>query len=484
MADKRSAPRAPRAPAMSEDVAGAPDASPGASVCRVAPAGRARMLVLVAGDVGMPHRKVELKSRRPSGSRHAAVRLFLSLGIVAAFAFLSVAGSMMTTHAQQPQQQGADDARPRRVTNTQQQQPTPTPQQTRPTPTPAPQLQTPPPPYAPTPAPPAGSAPTLQDPGQDVDENDVVKVDTSLVNLNVRVIDRANRPVNDVRQEEFKVFEDGVPQQIFSFTRAEVPISYGLVVDNSGSMKTQLEKVIDATRIIIEQNKPGDETFLQRFISSDEISILQDFTASKEDLLDAMDKMYTAGGQTAVLDAVYLAAEHVGKHKKGDALNDKRRRALILVTDGEDRSSFYKQAELFEFLRENDVQIYIIGFVNELDAQGGIIRKSPKDKAVNLINKLATETGGRAFFPTSLSELPSIAQEITKDLRTQYVVSYSPTNKRRDGTFRKVNVRIEDSGRRDKRIAITRPGYTAPRGGGGDSTTPPSRTSSTSNKQP
>ncbi|HKP73601.1 MAG TPA: VWA domain-containing protein [Pyrinomonadaceae bacterium] len=403
----------------------------------------------------MSYRTINLRGRRAG--------LFLSLAVMAALAAAGFAG-VLKTHAQ-------TDARPRRVTNTnaQQQQParpataTPAPlpqQQTNPatTTTPAPQATH-------TPAPNASPTPTPQEQGEEIDPDEVVKVDTSLVNLNVRVIDRANRPVDDVKQDEFKIFEDGVPQQIFSFTRAEVPISYGLVVDNSGSMKTQLDKVIDASRIIIEQNKPGDETFLERFIDSDEISILQDFTASKDDLFDAMEKMHTEGGQTAVLDAVYLAAEHVGKHKKGDPLNDKRRRALILVTDGEDRSSFYKQAELFDFLRENDVQIYIIGFIGELDTNSGFIRKSSKDKAVNLINKLATETGGRAFFPNSLSELPGIADAITKDLRTQYVISYSPTNKRRDGTFRKVNVKIEDSGKRDKRIAITRPGYNAPRGG-------------------
>ena len=422
----------------------------------------------------MTHRKVDLKSRRSN----PGASLLLSLGIVAALAILSFAGS--TTHAQRTT--AAADSRPRRVNSTQQQQQRT--QQPRPTPTapPAPQLQTPQqqPTQTPTPsASPSASPVEGQDAGQEVDPEEIVVVETSLINLNVRVIDRANRPVNDVRQEEFKVFEDGVPQQIFSFTRAEVPISYGLVVDNSGSMKTQLEKVIDATRTIIDQNKTGDETFLQRFVSSDEISILQDFTANKDDLFDAMDKMHTEGGQTAVLDAVYLAAEHVGKHKKGDPLSDKRRRALILVTDGEDRSSYYKQAELEAFLRENDVQIYVIGFVNELDTDSGFIRKSSKDKAVSLLNKLATETGGRAFYPTSLSELPGIANEITRDLRTQYVVSYSPTNKRRDGTFRKVNVRIEDTGKRDKRIAITRPGYTAPREG-----TTPARRTSTSSKQP
>jgi len=411
----------------------------------------------------MLQHKVNFKCRRGVAS------LLLTLGLIAtAFAFQNFADP--TAHAQK----SATDSRPRRVANIQQQQ------QPRPTPLPSPAAQQPTPALQGSPAP--GASPTPD--GQTVDDDELVTVDTSLVNLNVRVIDRANRPVDDVKQNEFKLFEDGVPQQIFSFTRAEVPISYGLVVDNSGSMKTQLEKVIDATRTIIEQNKPGDETFLERFVSSDEIAILQDFTANKEDLIDAMDKMHTEGGQTAILDAVYLAAEHVGKHKKGDPLNDKRRRALILVTDGEDRSSFYKQAELFEFLRENDVQIYIIGFVNELESEGGLIRKSAKDKSVNLLNKLATETGGRAFYPTSLSELPGIADAITKDLRTQYVVSYSPTNKRRDGTFRKVNVRIEDAGKRDKRIAITRPGYTAPREGGIRAPATTRRSSSTSNKRP
>ena len=140
------------------------------------------------------------------------------------------------------------------------------------------------------------------------------------------------------------------------------------------------------------------------------------------------------------------------------------------MTDGEDRDSYYKQDALFSRLREDDVQIYVIGFVNELDANGGFIRKSSKEKAVSLINKLATETGGRAFFPASTAELPGIAEQITKDLRTQYVIGYYPTNKARDGSYRAIRVQIADNSgagaKRDKRIAITRPGRTAPRGGG------------------
>jgi Ca-activated chloride channel family protein len=137
---------------------------------------------------------------------------------------------------------------------------------------------------------------------------------------------------------------------------------------------------------------------------------------------------------------------------------------LIVITDGEDRTSFYSQEKLFARLREEDVQIYVIGFVRELDRDGGMIRKSPRDKAINLINKLATETGGRAFFPESLTELPQIADEIVRDLRTQYVISYNPTNKLRDGSFRAIKVAVDESSSRDKRIALTRNGRVAPKG--------------------
>src|SRR6185369_9588562 len=119
---------------------------------------------------------------------------------------------------------------------------------------------------------------------------------------------------------------------------------------------------------------------------------------------------------------------------------------------------------LFARLREEDVQIFVIGFVNELDKEAGFIRKSPRDKAVNLINKLASETGGRAFFPESLSELPQIANEIIRDLRTQYVVAYNPTNKTEDGTYRAIKVSVDQpSSSSDKRIALTRTGRLARR---------------------
>ena len=324
-----------------------------------------------------------------------------------------------------------------------------------------------------TPQPSPTASPAGQQEGEEVDPDEVLKVDTSLVNLHVRVVDRGNRPVGDVRQEEFRVFENGVPQKIEFISKEEVPIHYGLVVDNSQSMRLLLDKVIEASKTIINHNRPGDETFLVRFVDNENIEIKQDFTSKQEDLFEKLEDLYTEGGQTAVLDAVMLSAEHAAKYKKGNPLTDRRRRALILITDGEDRSSYYKQNEIFDALRESDVQIYVIGFVGELEADnGGFIKKSTKEKAVNLINRLASESGGRAFFPNSLAELPAIANEITKDLRTQYVISYYPTNKARDGSFRSVRVTVADNTKREKRIAITRPGYTAPRESGAASATP------------
>ncbi|HEY6187555.1 MAG TPA: VWA domain-containing protein [Pyrinomonadaceae bacterium] len=385
-----------------------------------------------------------LQAWRTALSARRATVFFAALALSLALVVFSQVG----------QAQSSPDGRPRRTA----QPPAPQPQQQKPTPTPTPV------PRSSQPHVPVieDAPPEMADPvGQEIGENDVVKVDTNLVNLSVRVIDRNNRPINGVRQEDFKVYEDGVLQPIQFFSTEEVPISYGLAVDNSGSMRSQIDKVIEAGKILINTNKPGDETFLVRFIDSEKIETMQDFTADKERLFDGLDSMYIEGGQTAIVDAVYLAAERVANYKKGNDLNDRRRRALVVVTDGEDRSSYYRLDQLFAKLREEDVQIFVIGFVNELDREGGIIRKSPKDKAVDLINRLAKETGGRAFFPTSLSELNDIAREISNDLRTQYIISYSPTNSARDNTFRQIRVSVTSPPGSDKRIALTRSGRTA-----------------------
>ena len=302
------------------------------------------------------------------------------------------------------------------------------------------------------------------------EEDDIIKIETELVNLNVRVVDRNNRPVNNLTQNDFKVYEDNVLQPIEFFSKSEVPTNYSLVIDNSGSLRQQLEKVIEAGKILVASNRPDDEASIIRFVSSDKIEITQDFTSNKADLNDALDNLFIEGGQTAIIDAVYLAAEKIDQYEKSRNPNDRKRRALILVSDGEDRDSFYKEQQLYELLRESDVQIFVIGFINELSKEGGFISKSPQGKAKAFLERLATETGGKVYFPNSVNELPSIAQDISSELRTQYSIGYSPTNPASTGAFKNIKVVVAEGPKKEKRIAITRSGITR----NGSSTTQPS----------
>lgn len=307
---------------------------------------------------------------------------------------------------------------------------------------------------------PSPTATPSPEPSIVIDDEKIV-VDTDIVNLSVRVIDRNNRPINNLRREDFKVYEDNVLQEIEAFTKAEVPTNYALVIDNSGSLRSQLDKVIEASKIIINTNKPEDASSVVRFVDSQKIEIKQEFTSNKTDLMDALDNLYIEGGQTAIIDAVYLAAQMVDEYEKSRNPNEKRRRALILVSDGEDRDSFYNEQQLFELLRESDVQIYAIGFVKDLSSEGGFIKKSPQEKSKAFLERLARETGGKVYFPNSLGELNGIAGDIASELRTQYLLSYSPTNSDKDGTFRAIKVSVADGPNKEKRIAQTRTGRKA-----------------------
>ena len=298
-----------------------------------------------------------------------------------------------------------------------------------------------------------------------VDDSGPIVIKTELVNLNVRVVDRNNRSIGSLQKNDFKIFENGVAQPIDAFSKGEVPTNYSLVIDNSGSLRFQLDKVIEASKIIVGTNRPDDETSVVRFVSSEKIEIIQDFTPSKTDLNDALDNLYIEGGQTAIIDAIYLTAERVDSYEKSRDPNDRKRRALILVSDGEDRDSFYNEQQLFQMLRESDVQIYAIGFVNELDKEGGLISKSPQKKAKSFLERLATETGGKAYFPNNLNELNTIATDIASELRTQYSISYYPTNDEKDGTFRNIKVVVADGPNNQKRIAVTRTGRVAEKEG-------------------
>jgi len=270
-----------------------------------------------------------------------------------------------------------------------------------------------------------------------------------MVVLHVRVTDPTDKAVRDVPQTAFQVTEDGVPQKIELFMNEEIPLTYGLMIDSSGSLHDQFEAIVNATRNIVSANKDSDETFLVRFISSDKIETLQEFTTDKKQLLDGLDSLYIEGGATALLDAIYLSADHLAKHPT--PAGQLRRKVLILVTDGDERTSYYKKEQLFKLLASTDTQMFTIGFTKDL-------KPAQRDKAVKLLTQLASETGGRTFFPGSKDELQRISADIINDIRTQYVIGYVPAAGAKN-SFHKVLVSINQGAEQDKRVAITRVGY-------------------------
>jgi Ca-activated chloride channel homolog len=281
------------------------------------------------------------------------------------------------------------------------------------------------------------------------------------VKLNVLVLDEAKRAVGGLSQQDFQIMEDGVPQKLSFFAQEDVPLLYGLVVDNSGSLRAQFERIIDAGQSIVAANKPVDETFIARFVDSTKIENVQDFTSDKQALSRKLDKMFIEGGQTALVDAVLLSAKYVAQHKKGDG-SANYRRALIVLTDGEDRDSYNRLETLTDFLRLNNLQIFIIGFTEKLATYGSPVSKSPRGRAMLLLNRIAEETGGRVFYPKSSKELPAIVDEMMRDLRTQYIVGYTPAVNPKSKSYREVQVTVAEAQGRGKLTALTRAGYTAP----------------------
>ena len=285
----------------------------------------------------------------------------------------------------------------------------------------------------------------------------IPRLGQDLVTLDVTVLDAAgNKPVLDLKQDQFQVFEDKTQQKIEFFGREQVPVSVVFAIDTSGSMKPKLDTVIKASVNLVKEGRTGDEMAVIEF--KDQPDLLSEFTEDANEITDTLQNL-TGSGRTAMLDALYLAADYAHKEARN------RRRAVILVTDGLDKNSYYKFEEVVERLRETDVQIYLIGFTNDLANDGAwVFKKSDKDKAEGLLNRLAGETGGRAFFPKELAEVHTIAQAISTDLRTQYSIGYYPTNQTKDGTYRPIRVQV-NGGPNRRLVARTRPGYTAPREG-------------------
>lgn len=298
-------------------------------------------------------------------------------------------------------------------------------------------------------------------PNELVEDKEEIRIETEEVSLKVRVIDEKNRAVRNLNHTQFQVYEDDVVQPIASLTTTEVPVINALLIDNSRSLRTQLGKIIEAGKIIVNSNLAQDETTVVRFVGKDKIETVQNFTSNKSLLDNALENLSVEGGQTAIFDAIFQTAKRIENHRKTDAKETDKIRALIIVSDGDDRSSTLKEQELFDFLRASQVQIYTVGFTNDLSTAPDANGINRRQKAKSFMTRLAEETGGKAFFPASIADLPQIAAEISAEIRTQYLVSYTPTNDRRDGTFRRIKVVVEADPNGAKRIASTRSGRTA-----------------------
>ncbi len=261
-----------------------------------------------------------------------------------------------------------------------------------------------------------------------------IGVNVDLVVVHTSVVDKGGQFVSGLKKDNFKVFEDNIGQDIVSFSQEDVPVSLGIVIDTSGSMRNKIDNVTKAALAFIKASNPDDQEFLIGF--NDEVELLEDYTNDIDTISDSLNNTIVTGG-TALYDAIYLAVQ---KAQNGI----KPKKALILITDGEDRDSYYSLDEMVAKVQESDVQIYSIGFLNEIPEKGlfGRWSKSEPEKARDALQRISEETGAKAFFPKNVSDIHTIVAEIAHELRSQYSISYISSNAARDGAWRRIRVAL------------------------------------------
>lgn len=276
-----------------------------------------------------------------------------------------------------------------------------------------------------------------------------IRVDVELVLLNVTVTDPYNRLVTGLERENFRIFEDKSEQEVHHFSSEDVPISIGVIFDMSGSMGNKIDKARQAALQFFRTSNPQDEFLLVGF--NERAQLISTFTTSVEELQTRL--MFTqAKGRTALLDAIYL-----GLSQMRGARNAKK--ALLIISDGADNHSRYNENDIKNFVREADVQLYGIGIYETFSSRG-----TPEEVAgPALLSELTELTGGRTFTVANLNELPDIASKISMELRNQYVVGYRPSNRDRDGKWRKVQVKLRPPKGLPPLNVYAKTGYYAPR---------------------
>jgi VWFA-related protein len=276
-----------------------------------------------------------------------------------------------------------------------------------------------------------------------------IRVESTLVLIPVTVVDPMYRFVVGLKKEDFHLFEDQLEQTILHVSVEDAPVSIGVIVDCSGSMQGKLEQSHRAVMEFLNAANSNDEFFLLLFSDHSELAV--DFTNSREELTNGLSKA-RAEGSTALLDALYLALHRI---RFGSA----PRKALLLISDGGENSSRYTEREVKGFAEESDAQVFAIGIYKRVPS-------NPEDREAfsgrTLMTRLAEITGGFQYPVQDVNELPQMATNIGRMLRSQYVLAYTPTNHARDGKYRRVTVKVAQPIGRPALRAYWRTGYYAP----------------------
>jgi len=261
--------------------------------------------------------------------------------------------------------------------------------------------------------------------------------------LPVTVVDDRRRLVTNLTRRDFEVYEKGEPQEIIDVRREDVPVSIGIIVDNSGSMREKRQKVSTAVLNLIKASNPGDEVFIVNF--NDEPYLDLDFTNNLNQMHEALDRLDSRGG-TALYDAVIASSDHLAKAAK------REKKVLLVVTDGEDNESRDSLEQAIRAVQdENGPMIYTIGILGS---------EGKQHRAKRALEALSLQTGGVAFFPKNLDEVDAISQQVAHDIRNQYTIVYKPSDPPAEGEFRAVKVVAHASGYRDL-VVRTKSGYFA-----------------------
>jgi Ca-activated chloride channel family protein len=273
-----------------------------------------------------------------------------------------------------------------------------------------------------------------------------ISLNVDLVVLDVSVTDKNGTFMPGLQAHHFKVFEDGRDQEIKSFFSKDVPITVGLVIDNSGSVRRNQTAIVAAGMSFVASSNPKDEMFVVHFNENVQFGLdtAVRFTNSRALLSGALRHMVGAG-RTALYDAVAQSIEHLSNGKHG-------RRALLIISDGGDNASHRDLKETLATVQSSKTVLYTISLSDPAN----------RDQKPGILRRLARTSGGQSFFPRELGEVAPICQKIANEIRNQYVLVYQPTNTRRDGTFRRIRVAVEAPSH--KRLTVrTREGYIAPR---------------------